>query len=299
MGLLSAEMCRLFGLSGGRERIAATFWLLEAPDSLAEQSHRDPDGTGLGAFLPDGRPYLAKQPVAAYADRAFAHEARTVHSRTFVAHIRYASTGAVAPENTHPFEQRGRLFAHNGVIGEIDRLEAVLGSTRELVQGETDSERFFALISREAEDTDDLGSAITRAAQWIADNLPVFALNCVLITATELWALRYPDVHELYVLQRPAGGPQASAHLDHRGRAGELHVHSAHLAQHPSVVVASEPLDDDPGWRALESGQLLHVDADLQVSIATVIARPPARVLTLADLDPRAAASQQATGGGR
>ena len=26
-------MCRLFGMSGGREPVRATFWLLEAPDS--------------------------------------------------------------------------------------------------------------------------------------------------------------------------------------------------------------------------------------------------------------------------
>src|ERR1051325_11194019 len=41
-------MCRLFGMSGGRERIRAPFSLLEAPDSLAEQSRREPDGTGVG-----------------------------------------------------------------------------------------------------------------------------------------------------------------------------------------------------------------------------------------------------------
>ena len=131
-------------MSGGRQRVAATFWLLGAPDSLLVQSHREPDGTGLGTFSETGRPIVDKQPLAAYADRAFAREARELHSRTFIAHIRYASTGAIAPQNTHPFEQDGRLFAHNGVIGEIDRLEAELGAdTRDLVRGETDSERFF------------------------------------------------------------------------------------------------------------------------------------------------------------
>jgi len=39
-----------------------------------------------------------------------------VHSETFVAHIREATTGALRAANTHPFEQRGRLLAHNGVI---------------------------------------------------------------------------------------------------------------------------------------------------------------------------------------
>ena len=41
-------MCRLFGLSGAPRTVRATFWLVEAPDSLAVQSRREPDGTGLG-----------------------------------------------------------------------------------------------------------------------------------------------------------------------------------------------------------------------------------------------------------
>jgi len=47
-------MCRLFGLSGGRQRMLATFWLLDAPDSLAQQSRRNPDGYGLATFEDDG-----------------------------------------------------------------------------------------------------------------------------------------------------------------------------------------------------------------------------------------------------
>jgi glutamine amidotransferase len=71
-----------------------------------------------------------------------------------------------------------------------------------------------------------------------------------------------------------------------------LRVHSASLAEHPSVVVASEPMDADPGWRALESGELLRVAADLATTTTTALTDPPARPLTLADLNPRAAASQ-------
>ena len=292
-------MCRLFGLSGGREPVSATFWLLEAPDSLAVQSHHDPDGTGLGAFRPDGSAYIDKQPLAAYADRAFAQAARTVRSRTFVAHIRYASTGAVAMENTHPFEQRGRLFAHNGVIGEVVRLEQRLSDSRDLVHGETDSERFFALITQEIEADGDVGGAIARAAGWIAANLPVFALNCVLITDSELWALRYPAVHELYVLERGTGerGPARGEHLHHRGSHGELRVHSAELGERAAVVVASERMDDDPGWRLLAPGELIHVDADLHVHSRIILKEAPAHPLTLADLDPRAAASQRVAQG--
>ena len=279
-------------MSGGRERVQATFWLLEAPDSLAQQSRREPDGTGLGTFDPDGNPIVSKQPLAAYEDEEFAREAREVSSRTFVAHVRYASTGAVRPENTHPFVQRGRLFAHNGVIENLDRLDDELGDARSLVAGETDSERFFALITREIERDGDVGAAIARAAGWIAENLPVFALNVILITATELWALRYPDVHELFVLERAAGGPTGARHLDHASRRGSVRVRSGDLATRPAVVVASEPMDEDPGWHALRSGELLHVGPDLRVTISWALERPPAHQLTLNDLEGKAAASQ-------
>src|ERR1700733_9473998 len=135
-------MCRLFGMSGSPQRVKARFWLLEAEDSLVTQSHREPDGTGLGYFDPHGTPRVDKRPIAAFADRAFAREARDVESETFVAHIRFASTGGLTPENTHPFEQRERLLAHNGVIEDLATLEARLGSYRALVKGGTGSGRF-------------------------------------------------------------------------------------------------------------------------------------------------------------
>jgi predicted glutamine amidotransferase len=286
-------MCRLFGMSGGPRRVAATFWLLEAPDSLSEQSRREPDGTGLGSFDEQGRPVVSKQPLAAYEDHEFAREAKEVRSRTFVAHVRYASTGGLTPENTHPFEQAGRLFAHNGVIEDLERLEAELGDARDLVKGDTDSERFFALITKEIDRTGDVQDGIERAANWIADNVPVFALNFVLITASELWAFRYPDTHPLYVLERAAGGPSGHRHLEHASARGSIRVRSGDMASSRAVVVATEPMDEDAGWRNLGSGDLVHVDEDLNVEVTAVLKRPPERQLTLADLGDKAAASQR------
>ena len=119
-------MCRLFALHAGADPVSATFWLLDAPDSLREQSHREPDGAGIGVFDPDGNPVIDKQPLAAWDDAEFARQAKIAHSRTFVAHVRYASTGAHTVANTHPFAQDGRLFAHNGAFGGLDRIDARL-----------------------------------------------------------------------------------------------------------------------------------------------------------------------------
>lgn len=283
-------MCRLFGLSGGSERIRATFWLLEAPDSLAAQSRRDPDGTGLGTFDADGTPRVDKQPIAAYQDREFAQEAKERLSTTFIAHIRYASTGGLAPQNTHPFQQRGRIFAHNGVIEDLPRLEAELGEELSLVQGDTDSERFFALITRRIDaHGGDIGAGITSAARWVAANLPIYAINIILTTPTELFALRYPDTHGLFVLRRDAGGQHGDRHLEAASAAGRVRVRSGALASHPAVVVASERMDEDPGWRCLSPGELLHVDGHLRLHSTIAIEHPPAHQLTLDELGHRAA----------
>jgi glutamine amidotransferase len=281
-------MCRLFGMSGGRERVRATFWLLEAPDSLAQQSRRNPDGTGVGYYDEDGTPRVDKQPMPAYEDRQFAEAAHRLCSRTFVAHVRYASGTPVTLENTHPFEQDGRLFAHNGVIGDLPALESELGDAMSMVHGQTDSERYFALVTREIARTGDIREGIVAAVGWIAENLPVFAINFVLITATDVWALRYPEPHQLFVLERAAGKDR----LHHASARGRIRVDSDDLADRPSVVVASEVMDEDQGWRALEPGELLHAGPGLDVEITKEIERPPAHQLTLADLEPREASSQ-------
>jgi glutamine amidotransferase len=280
-------MCRLFGMSAGKERAKATFWLLDAPDSISVQSHREPDGTGLGWFDEDGRPHVSKQPRAAYADRTFARDAHELASRTFLAHIRFASTGALELKNTHPFEQEGRLFAHNGVIEELDALDAHLGDALGLVKGDTDSERFFALITREIAANDrDVARGIASACAWVAQNLPLFAINFVLSTTDGLWALRYPETHELYVLEREPG-----SELEHSSSFG-TRVSSQHTLGKPLVVLASEQLDSDPAWRLINSGELLHVSPTLGLSSRTILDAPPSRLLTLQDLRAQARASQ-------
>lgn len=286
-------MCRLFGLHAGRAPVAATFWLVDAPDSLAQQSHRNPDGAGIGTFDPEGLPCVDKQPLAAWRDAEFASAARELRSSTFLAHVRYASTGNVSMNNTHPFVQRGRLFAHNGVVQGLDELDARIKTLRatHLVHGETDSERVFALITAETSRRDgDVTEGLKAAVGWIIEHLPVYSLNLVLTTTSDLWALRYPATHRLYVLSRPSGGTATALALD--ARTTRIHARSEHLATRESLIVASEPMDADPGWRLLDSGELLHVDSELDVETARAFPGPPAQLLTRADLDPKTQASQ-------
>ena len=302
-------MCRLLGLNAGREPVSASFWLVDAPDSLEVQSHRNVDGSGIGFFDASGAPALDKQPEPAYADAEFIREAKRARSVTFVAHVRYATAGARTLANTHPFTMDGRIMAHNGGFGELGTLEGQLGRYRDLVQGDTDSERYFALMTQQIDAHDgDVAAGITAAARWIAARLPVSSLNTIVATAGELWALRYPGQHALHIIERPAGA-SSPALLARRSdppeppdglraaRGGDpvvgLHarsttssVHAPELHTLPSVVVASEELDGEDDWRMLASGELVHVRPDLTVESAVVLPDPPARLVPLPASNP-------------
>jgi glutamine amidotransferase len=71
-----------------------------------------------------------------------------------------------------------------------------------------------------------------------------------------------------------------------------MRVRSGDLSELPAVVVASERMDEDAGWKLLEPGELWHVDGDLNVTSATPFERPPAHQLSLEDLTGKAASSQ-------
>jgi predicted glutamine amidotransferase len=253
-------------MSAGEETVKATFWLLDAPDSLSTQSRRNPDGTGIGFYGPDGTPHIDKQPIAAFDDRSFATEAHELSSPTFVSHIRHATAGGLTLVNTHPFRMKDRLFAHNGVINDIPKLEQHLGDDLAMVDGETDSERYFALITREiARHDGDIGAGIGAAVRWIVENLSVQSINFVLITDDQLWALRYPVHHTLFVLERSAGGNGEETKPLEQTSSHGTRIHSEHGRDRAVVVVASERMDDYEGWREFKSGELIHVDRSLTV----------------------------------
>ncbi|MDT5184294.1 MAG: hypothetical protein QOI29_2452 [Mycobacterium sp.] len=285
-------MCRLFGLHADRRAVTATFWLLEAPDNLVEQSKRNPDGTGLGVFEADGKPVLYKQPIAAWQDSQFAAEAHEVTGTTFIAHVRYSSSAALELRNTHPFLQDDRIFAHNGVVTGLDVVDARLRElgVDDLVQGDTDSERTFALITAcIRRHNGDVGAGIVDAVGWLAETVPIFAVNMLLSTSTDMWALRYPETHELYLLDR--------RDIDDRRlrmRSDRITAHSEQLTSDASVLFASEPMDDDD-WQLLPPGELVHVDADLQIDRRIAFPDPPKHQLRHEDLTAQAAASQHAS----
>jgi predicted glutamine amidotransferase len=225
---------------------------------------------------------LMRNPVEAASDKAYLAVAHRLVAAEMIVHLRYANTGDTSLANTHPFAQDGRLFAHNGVVGNLDEIEERLGENRAMVMGETDSERFFALITLAIrEHGGDVRAGITAAVREVVERYEVFSLNFVLAERGNIWALRYPEANPLMVLRRQAGGSSGDAELDHADSAGTLRLHSDDAAEIPLVVISSEQISDEPGWEDVESGELVHVGPDLEVDREMIVDGPPHHQMVL------------------
>ena len=285
-------MCRLFALHANQP-VTAQLWLMDAPYSLVNQSRFNADGTGLAWLDEDtGQAQVRKRPIAAYESERFGRIAEQVRTRSMIAHVRLSSGTVHTPENTHPFVQDGIVTAHNGVLEVTEEMKA---RVRELgadhhVHGSTDSEWMAALVTGEvAAHGDDLREGVTAALDWITRHVPVYSVNLLAQRGGELIAVRLPATNELWVLERAATSAAPREALDQHS--DSLRVDSQDLRDVRSVVIASEPMDEDPDWRLMDSGELLHIDADGTLTSHRPFG-PLARALTIDELGISAAASQ-------
>jgi glutamine amidotransferase len=100
-----------------------------------------------------------------------------------------------------------------------------------------------------------------------------------------VWALRYPETNELWILERTLGSMGEMT-----ADTGITRVFSGQLAILPSTVIASQPMDTNPLWRLLDSGELIHVDEHLNITSTIAVPDPPAEMLVLSE---QAALAQQ------
>lgn len=261
-------------MNAGDHEAHVRYWLLDASDSMLAESHRNPDGTGIGWFGADCAPRIKKQPKSAFDDPQFRQEATSVRAKTLVTHVRAATAGQDTLVNTHPFLIDGLIVAHNGGFGDLPAVDRELGPYLQKVQGDTDSERYAALIAKFAHEHGDVGLGIVAAANWLANTVPMYSLNCVVATAGNLWALRYPDQRALHITRRAA---------DFAGDSDVTH----HEVSGPEVVlVASERLDGADDWRMLDPGELVYIGPDLQVTSRLALDHAPAHLHLLDEPDP-------------
>lgn len=240
-------MCRLIGACSA-EVTEYAFCLQEAPRSLAALSPDHPHGWGLAVH--DGHQSwdVTRNPACAGEDPRFSTAVRAARGKILIAHIRKRTVGVTSVQNTHPFRRGGWVFAHNGTISDLDFLaRRSSGARRREVEGETDSERFFAFlltaVDDAAGDAESAGLALRHALDAALRRPSFGAANFLLSDGRTLFAFRAG--RSLHVLDRRASiAPPARL---------------ARPARRPAVLVASEQITDEP-WQEVAEGTLLRID---------------------------------------
>ena len=149
-------MCRVFGCVAA-EPASIRHELIEAENPLIRQSEDHDSGWGMAVYeRANGLdPRLVRFAEAAFSNPDFV-DATELKARIFNVHVRRATMGGLAPENTHPFALGSYSFGHNGTILRYPRL--LERPTVTAPRGDTDSEAFFNFLMAGYDASDPVGS---------------------------------------------------------------------------------------------------------------------------------------------
>ena len=261
----NGRMCRLFGCRTAAPGGVA-HELLHGANALRVQSREHPDGWGLGWYA--GRvPQVVRSLTAAHGDEDFEEVSSFVTASTIVAHIRKASIGRVALENTHPFEWGPWLFAHNGTVPEWEKSRAAVEAEidpalREKLRGETDSERcFLVFLTRLLARCDPAAAGFTEAAAALAETVGIVVRTCGAGAATTFLAT---DGRTMLACRRGRTLYVSAAEAERDGRVAWFAVASEDPRLHQPVPPGRSP------WREVPAGTIVGVDSELRLCRAAL-----------------------------
>jgi predicted glutamine amidotransferase len=192
-------MCRVFGCVAA-EPASIRHELIEAENPLVRQSEDHDSGWGMAVYeRADGLdPRCVRFPEAAFSDPEFL-DATDIRGRIFNVHVRRATMGGLALENTHPFCLGSYSLGHNGTILRYPRLLEHPSVARP--SGDTDSEAFFNFLMTIYDAGDPIGS-LRRAVRTTVERSPFSGLNFLFSDGDRLFAYRL-GLFELHWLHRP------------------------------------------------------------------------------------------------
>jgi glutamine amidotransferase len=241
-------MCQLLGMNANTPTdVMFSF------TGLATRAHEHKDGFGIAFFEDRGLRLFVDHHSARSSPVAELVKRYPIKSDNVIAHIRKATQGRVALENTHPFvrELWGRywVLAHNGDLKNFHpRLH---GAFRPV--GDTDSERALCWLMQELAKAHAAVPSIDELTRTLAELLPQpaahGAFNLLLSNGQALWAHGSTRLHWL---QR--------CHPFSRARLADedLSVDFAALTTPTDrvAVIATEPLTTGEDWQTMAPGEL-------------------------------------------
>ena len=283
-------MCRLAFYIGPEIRISS---LVTEPDnSIISQSYqskegKEPlngDGFGLAWYVPNlsRDPALFRDISPAWSNQNLLNVTRMVESGCILVHVRAATAGLpVIQVNCHPFKWKQFAFMHNGSIGGFYKMRRTLqqklsDEAYNVILGSTDSEYAFALfidhyqrLSRHKEPLD----ALIEGTRDTIDDLE--SLRSATETDEVSWLnFVITNGKESVISRFISSETENSASLYYRE--GSLYVcnsgccHMEDDRPKKAVLVASEPLSEEPGWRSIDNNHLLIIHADRSTELQAI-----------------------------
>jgi len=242
-------MCQLLGMNANTPTdVMFSF------TGLATRAHEHKDGFGIAFFEGCGLRLFVDHVSARVSPVAELVKRYPIQSDNVIAHIRKATQGRTALENTHPFmrELWGRywVFAHNGDLKDFHpRLHAAFRPV-----GDTDSERAFCWLMQELAKAHASMPSIEELSRTLGELVPQLAahgtFNMLLSNGQALWAHCSTQLHYV-VREHPFGAPVLADK--------DLMVDFApHTGPGDRVaIVATEPLTRNEAWKPMAAGQLM------------------------------------------
>ena len=258
-------MCRLLGLVANKP-VDFEFSL----QRFKEFSIYNPDGWGIG-WYENNSSKVFKQGISAEDKKSQLPDlSRVIRSKIIIAHVR-KGTGAPPSEiNSHPFQYKNWIFAHNGSVDRDYLFSLLRDEYRKALKGETDSEVYFYWILQCIEESKDVIEGIKKSINKVTDK-GYSGLNFLLSDGKCLYAFRYSsssrDYYSLWVLKRE---PSKSGPLEFESQETKALLHSKSLKGERAVLVCSEKLTEEK-WEEIRFGNILIIQPDLDMKEVRIL----------------------------
>lgn len=243
------------------------------------------DGFGVGWYTQelDSTPAIFTSIQPAWNDQNLMHLASKIRASSFFAHVRAASSGGVSQFNCHPFVFDHYLFMHNGGVGNFTQIKRHLRArltdeTYHWIQGQTDSEHFFALFmdimqKHHAKTTPDdmiavfkeTMAIITQLQLQYAEEVCPSYMNIALCDGKNTMSVRYVSDASA----TPTSLYYSQGKHEFLKETGFCHINTTKSAK--STLISSERLDSHKAdWQSVPPNHFLWVGEDQNVIIQPV-----------------------------
>lgn len=257
-------MCRLAAYLG--KAIYLKDFFSEPDHSLLRQAWQpkqmqeatlNADGFGIGWYDHQDNAVSYKQTLPAWSDTNLHSLGNSFSRSLWLGYVRSATPGQLVHiGNTQPFTFNGVHFLHNGLIeGFQSGIKQTLADLidKDLltsIQSDTDSAWIAALLQQQLKQTTDIGQAMAQCCAQLQSVVGAkkVLMNIIVSDGNVLYALRHAinaGSPTLYILLNGKNFPE-------------------------SILIASEPFDDDSGWQAMDAHHYLSVNSSLDLTIKPI-----------------------------